>query len=396
MIPVHAYACSEKSNGEQASRGLDDMISGTSTSSSTPVASGRRPAEALEGLTTNDGWTIASRIPPSPGATGATFSVPYVVERSQSGKPERAFLKALDIAKLLEMGLPIADAINSGTTAYLHERALVLKCSERRMANVVRALSAGELIAPMSKIDPIYGVLTEVPYLIFEIADGDIRAAIERRSSSAFDEAWALKMLHGIAKGIRQLHQREISHQDLKPSNVMTFDNVAKVGDLGRSSDDAAGGLWSGQGINGDSNYAPPELLYNEMQPDDRIRRRACDMYHVGSMVSFLLAGTGMTALLNAELPEAFHWRSWPKTYRNVLPYVRDAFDRALTDVSTRIRDPLRADVITVIREMCEPDPLLRGTPQRSDVARYSLERYISIFDRLSKKADIWLTQALE
>lgn len=355
---------------------------------------GRRPAEVLEGLTVDGGWTVVSRMPGATDATGSTFSVAYIVERDPHGVTERAFLKALDIAKLLEMGLPPADAIHSGTTAYLHERNLVLRCSQRRMSNVVQAVSAGEVIAPTHDIDPKYGVLTEVPYLIFECADGDIRAAIER-NGKAFEEGWALKILHGIANGIRQLHQEGISHQDLKPSNVMTFENIAKVGDLGRASDDAAGGLWSGEGINGDTTYAPPELLYNEMQADERVRRRACDLYHVGSMAVFLTSGTGLTAQLTAELDEAFQWRTWPRVYRDALPFVRDAFDRSLTKIGPHISEPLRDDLLGAIREMCEPDPLLRGSPKRADVGRYSLDRYVSIFDRLSKKADIHLSKAL-
>lgn len=355
--------------------------------------SGPRPAEVLIGLTLEDGWTIVSGVVGADDATGATFSVPYIVERESRGVAERAFLKALDIAKLVEQEIPIAQAISYGTAAYLHERDLVLRCSGRRMTNVVRGIAAGDAKAPLADVDPKYGALLDVPYIVFECADGDVRAAIER--NGIFDEAWVLNVLHGVANGVRQLHQEGISHQDLKPSNVMTFPDVAKVGDLGRASDDAAGGLWSNEGINGDPTYAPPELLYGEMQPDERVRRRACDMYHVGSMAIFLMSGAGMTPLLSSELDDAFHWRSWPKSYRNALPFVRDAFDRALANVETTMSDPLRGELLQTVREMCDPDPLRRGSPKRTDIGRYSIDRYVSVFDRLRKKADMKLAKAV-
>ena len=44
-----------------------------------------------------------------------------------------------------------------------------------------------------------------------------------------------------------------------------------------------------------------------------------------------------------------------------------------------------------LIREMCDPDPEVRGSPKLAGVTRYSIDRYVSIFDRLAKKADMHL-----
>jgi hypothetical protein len=174
----------------------------------------------------------------------------------------------------------------------------------------------------------------------------------------------------------------------------MTFKNTAKVGDLGRASDGSDGSLFSGEGMQGDRTYAPPELLYEYPQADDRTRRWSCDMYHVGSMVVFLVTGSGLTPLIFNELDPTFHVGVWPNPYLNVLPYVRDAYDRALVGVESRVREPLREDLMVLIREMCDPDPRLRGSPRLTALPRYSIERYVSTFDRLSKKADIHLTRA--
>ena len=216
------------------------------SSSASPQPS-PRPAEVLLGVELEDGWVVRSAMPMANDATGSTFSVPYIVEREVGGVTERAFMKALDIAKLTTIGHDVARALMLGTVSYEHEKDIVLRCGARRMTNVVRGISAGETTAPEDRFHSSFGVLATVPYLIFECADGDIRAAIER-NGSAFDEAWSLNVMHGIAKGVSQLHAMSIWHQDVKPSNVMTFGDLAKVGDLGRASDGADGTLFAGPG----------------------------------------------------------------------------------------------------------------------------------------------------
>jgi eukaryotic-like serine/threonine-protein kinase len=235
--------------------------------------------------------------------------------------------------------------------------------------------------------------LCQVPFIVFEAADGDVRAAMAR-AKETIDLAWSLRVLHGVANGLRQLHQAEIEHQDLKPSNVMTFDKVAKVGDLGRASN-GGNGQFNHLPIAGDLAYAPPELLFREENPDDRYRRRAVDAYHLGSLAVFVFAGVGLTTLLSAELGDSFHWRTWPRDYRNALPYVREAFDRVMVNVTDLIPEQVRNDVHRLIRELCDPDPLLRGDAKRGDsIARLSMDRYVSLLDKLARAAESGLRRA--
>lgn len=354
-----------------------------------------KPAEALLGTDLENGWHVCERVARPCDATGGTFSVPYVVERGHKSERERAFLKALDFTSIMEARLPLVDALQNATNAYAFERDLVLRCSGRRMSNVVRALDAGEVDIDVATVDPKYTLLTRVPYLIFEAADGDVRAMMERRTSS-FESALAFRILHGVANGIRQLHEADIAHQDLKPSNVMTFSNVAKVGDLGRASP-ADGGPFDHLEIAGDYTYAPPELLYHEIHPDDRVRRRATDLYHLGSLAVFFFAGAGLTTLIEAKLHEAFHWRTWPRDYRNALPYVRDAFDRVIVNLAPRLPGVVRGDFVRVVRELADPDPLQRGSPSSgSGTRRYFLDRYVSAFDLLARRSELSMQGSLK
>jgi len=334
-----------------------------------------------------NGWTVESRLERSPDATGSTFSVPYHVSGPLGGDDGRAFLKALDFSSAHQMSMPFVDALAYLTNAFVFERDLVMQCAGKKMSNVVRGIDQGEIVVDLAVIAPEYGGLSKVSYIIFEVADGDIHSAIAS-NADGFDLAWKLRVLHGVSNGLRQLHQAGISHQDVKASNVMTFGEQSKVGDLGRSSVAGGGGLFDDVPIAGDAMYAPPELLYGEMNQDERFRRRACDCYQLGSLLVFLLSGSGLTPLISAEMAPAFHWRTWPNDYRNVLPYVRGAFNRVMEGLAAG-SDAVAPDVLRLVRELSDPDPQLRGNQKATGVTRLSMERYVSIFDRLAKSAEL-------
>ncbi len=312
----------------------------------------------------------------------------YLVERVSAAGVEQGFCKALDFASVRDIAknnsIPIVDALQLLTAAYTFERDLVLDCAGIRMRNIVRGIAAGEYFVDDPTVDAL---LSSVPYIIFERADGDVRSQL---ATGDFDDSWRLRVLHGASNGLRQLHQSGIFHQDLKPSNVMTVGRMSKLGDLGRASRLDRAGAWDGPTIAGDRTYAPPELLYGEYHLDDRVRRLATDLYHIGSLAFFLFGGSGLTALLLADLGPTFHWRTWPRDYRNVLPYMRGAFDRALVALEPSLPAGIRMDLSQLIRELADPDPLLRG---RAGIGtgRYSMERYVSVLDRIARRCEIAL-----
>ena len=80
-------------------------------------------------------------------------------------------------------------------------------------------------------------------------------------------------------------------------------------------------------------------------------------------MIVFFFTGVGTTALLRKELHFSHTWRRWPDTYGAVLPYVRDAFGRVVDSLKAQIPEEVRPDMLLSIRELCEPDPALRGHP---------------------------------
>ena len=100
-----------------------------------------------------------------------------------------------------------------------------------------------------------------------------------------------------------------------------------------------------------------------------------------------------MTALLDVCLDKSYNWLNWAGDYHVVLPYLRNAFGQAMDMFALSVSDELRNDLKIVVRQLCEPDPELRGHPldKIGHQSRFSLQRYISSLNLLASKAEYGL-----
>lgn len=341
----------------------------------------RKYASELAGLTLPSGWRVLNRFERGPDPTGSVFSEGYVVE-SDSGR--HAFLKALDISAAFDSDDPTAE-LEAMTSAFNYERQLLERCRDRRMDRVVLAVEHGNVL-----VDP-RDRLSLVPYIIFELAEGDVRKHLDL--SREFDVRWALRALHHIATGLLQLHRERIAHQDLKPSNVMMFagGRDAKIGDLGRASTFEKAGHFDDRIAPGDRRYAPPEQWYNAVPDEWKARRVGSDAYHLGSMIAFMFTGLSMTALWYSELVEEHRPGRWTGSFADVLPYLRDAFDRAVEQVENQMPDDVRSSLGTMLRRLCDPDPSRRGHPAERATKhgdRQSVARFVTELDLVARRAE--------
>ncbi len=337
------------------------------------------PAEQLLHLELPEGWRVVEKLIPGPAATGGCFSQGYIVE---SVDGERAFLKALDYSWALQAPDP-ALTLQAMTTAYIFERDLLRRCGERGLDRVVRAIGDGRVTVDAGNPAGV------VQYLIFEMADGDIRT--QMAVWQEVNLAWLLRSLHHVATGMKQLHGQGIAHQDLKPSNVLVFgQRYSKVGDLGRASMRGQQPPHEDLRVPGDPGYAPPEQLYGAVPGEWNARRLGCDAYLLGSLITFVLSGAGMTAMIAGELDPSQRPGVWQGTYSDLLPFVRDAMGKAIDRFAVGIPAPYRAELVEMVRQLCEPDPQLRGHPRnrRVPATQYSLERYVTQLDLLAKRAE--------
>ena len=270
-----------------------------------------------------------------------------------------------------------AEVLQWMTHAYVFEKELCEKCAH--LTRVVRAIGSGS-------VNPTGDPLKKVEYLIFEQADDDIRGHLD--ASEKLDILFLLRTLHGIAVGLSQLHWAKIAHQDLKPSNVLVFGGEAsKVCDLGMAWDQEKVAPHDSLKVAGDPAYAPIEAGYGYQSSDMKTRRFGCDLYHLGNLVVFLFSRLQITTLITANLAHEHRPGFWGERYEDVLPYVQASFVLALGEFASHVPDWLRQELVTAVGQLCDPDPRRRGHPRGPGSQRLNLQRYVSLFDLLARRA---------
>lgn len=123
-------------------------------------------ASKLLGLVLLNEWKVTRHLARSPDATGGTFSESYEVRNGD----RVGFLKAFDFSRAFEPDVDTTKRIEELVQDFNHEREVLSHCGNRRMSHVVVAIDHGSVQVPdLSQIEG------RVFYMIFEMADGDVR-----------------------------------------------------------------------------------------------------------------------------------------------------------------------------------------------------------------------------
>jgi eukaryotic-like serine/threonine-protein kinase len=351
------------------------------------------PAQNLVGTVIKDRWIVDAKIDLQESeSTGGFFSIPYSVHDKKTG--QKAFLKILDVVKAISryatVGLGVAETLNRLVSAHLFEANLMRACGESSCDRIVRALDFGEVHLQV----PPFGDVG-FPFLIFELADGDTYKL--REVLKQFDAAWCFSTLHQVALGLKQLHAIEIAHQDLKASNVVFFGpDDAKLADLGRAVKKGVPSPNDDKVCAGAVAHAPPEKIYGYQAADWDERHTATDLYHLGSFAFMLFTNVSMTIAIMESLPRDLRpepfaiSNAYKGKFQDALPALEFAFGQVIEKFRSSVPESCREQFITVVTQLCHPDPRRRGHPADHAMAHgrpYSVERYISVFHRLAVSA---------
>ena len=341
-----------------------------------------QPAKFLQDQTLNNKWLVKELIKEIPNGSGGNFSFSYNVIDLDTGIS--AFLKALDFSTAMRDKNPL-KAIGDLRDIFVFEQTILEMCKSKRLSKVVTLLDHGNIEPPVDSIIP-------VPYFIMELANGNVRGRID--FTQKFNHLLNLNILHNTAVGLSQLHKIGISHQDIKPSNILVFDDKKhKIGDLGRADTKAIDKTPFGHlDFAGDLGYAPPEALYRNVAEDWVFRRLACDAYQLGSLIVFLYTNNSLTALLKLHINPQHNWHNWEQSYEEVIPYINIAMEQSIDYFKTCVDDAeLANELSALIFQLCHPNPFERGQPKKMATKRttLSLEQYISILSRMINKYEI-------
>ena len=357
------------------------------------------PCERLEGFYLkgerySKEWLVKDKVKRSPESTGGNFSVGYHVENKDGTV---GFLKATDIGFLsASPDMSALDKTVQVMTEQQFERTILNICNGNNMDRIIHALDYGDFHTTFD------GTHDVVFFIIFELAAGDVRS--QAIKSHREDFSWILNALHNLSVAVQQLHSAQISHNDIKPSNLLVFDrHLQKLADVGRATSDLTIGPWDGLSYCGDRTYVAPEFWYHNDFPNTGGKisfdvRRASDLYLLGSMAYFFVTGQALTPILQTDIRPEHQPAQWIGSYADVLPFVRSSF----VSVMSYFEDELPKDNVgrvlreaeqlkTAVIQLCDPDPTSRGYPINigGNAVQYSVERYVSLFDRLSKSARI-------
>ena len=326
-------------------------------------------AANLLGLTLQGGWTVIEFLQRPANGSGGTFSHSYLAQRDQ----DVAFVKAFDFSSAFAPGEDTVRVLAQLTASFEHERETLEHCRGRRLSHVAVAIDHGHVDVPGMNL-----MEGRVYYLLFEKAEGDIRCQMD--ASDSFDSVWCVRTLRQVCLGLWQIHREWIAHQDVKPSNVLYYPvDEIRIADFGRSSRRRRAVWHDDFEIAGDRSYAPLELLYGHLDPDFIRRRIGTDVYMLGNLAVFLFTGVNLTELVIAKLHVQHHPNNWRGDYHAVLPYLKEAFGRALEDVAAGISQELHPKLLPLVKQLGSPDLSQRGNPRlvgRPD--QFSLEPYVS------------------
>ena len=349
-------------------------------------------AENLLGRVINDKWKVIKKIEKKLDDTGGMFSVGYEVINENGNM---GFLKAFNFKKVFrhkDKG-DMMQVLSAFSEAYNYEKEILEKCSQNKLKHIVNILDAGTITEN--------GYMIPVPYLIFEMAEESLRSKINEINKK-IDVIWNLKCVHQVAVALQEIHKNDIAHLDLKPSNILLFEeDFSKLTDFGRSSMKTSSiKLYyelSGE-VEGDKSYSPIERLYGNNEGDWYEIKIGTDFYLLGSFIFQMFTGFSITTAIMLNTDKQFRWINWHGDYDEVYSYIVEAYRLAMQKfymiLKNQIDESTSKEIVKIVDEMCTPDKNRRGDPEsikRKSPRKYELHRYITKIDKLIKRQEIIL-----
>ena len=335
-----------------------------------------RPAAQLLNMELSGGWKVTKKIDPAETNTYETFSILYVVK---SKSQEKAFLKAMDFESSFT-GDTVVDRLRKTIQNFDHEQDLLEKCAG--LSRVVNLIGSGDTHTnPDNDYEVAY-------YLIFERADGSVATLMADQAD--FTVGDSLLLMHQTTVALQQLHNRQIAHLDIKPSNILIYNQKgAKLADLGRSIQKCSPSPFDDNLCVGDRRFAPLELMYSRHQPLWDTHRLGCDLYLLGNILYFLIVRQSITQSLGNKLrllnPNLYPPNQFV-SYEEVFPFVEDVFPDVIQHLRTHPASARVPEIADVVAQLCDPDPTHRGLPLNKHTRQYSLHKFVSKFNLLHKR----------
>ncbi|MDQ3645462.1 MAG: serine/threonine protein kinase [Actinomycetota bacterium] len=175
---------------------------------------------------------------------------------------------------------------------------------------LVRFFREAQSVAQMSHPNVIsvldFGEAEGRPYIVMEYAPG---GALIKLSGEALAPERAAELVADAARGAGEAHSRGIVHRDIKPGNILLFeDGTAKLADFGIASSQVQEGLTATGAAIGSPHYVSPEHAKGlPVTP-------ASDVYSLGVVLYQLLTGRRPFEANNVTAIAIAHVEEMPET----------------------------------------------------------------------------------
>lgn len=121
------------------------------------------------------------------------------------------------------------NGISEYNNRFYREIEALNECTKRHISNVVTIYSYGQLTC-RGKNRKGYDRLFYFPFYVMDYASCDLKKYLENNHIIYSDR---IDLCLQIATGLKGLKDLGYYHRDLKPDNILIFDNTWKIGDLG-------------------------------------------------------------------------------------------------------------------------------------------------------------------
>lgn len=168
------------------------------------------------------------------------------------------------------------------------------KCKEKDIHHVVKISSFGQLscIAKNNKGEKISYIF---PFYTMEYASSDLKNYLENNIILFSDK---INLCLQIANGLKELKDIGYYHRDLKPDNILMFDDTWKIGDLGLISFREEDNIYDKKNeFIGPKGWLSPEAMNKYLQADNNVYKFDCnidhqsDVFQLGKVFWYILQG---------------------------------------------------------------------------------------------------------